>query len=418
VRRRSCVLSFSAANPVQVDQLRDALPAVGSANASPGHITTTLVGRESGCSGGGRLAQCAGIEVGILRVSRIIRRCCAGVLVGVRLVAFNRIRRRWGPVRLFALCHRFVLQWRPYYVLMIADSWTRWPDRWQMPMPSNRRTSRETTSSESVTKVLRRSPSVGVSDARRFRPETFDDHDRALRGGHQERLVRTSLRANDVAGVKLFAARQALHDWTIGKIQTLALTSDIRLPAIVRRSEGETQRYQLVATAVGACGQSPSMLPRAASAFRTVANRSNANEFRALNTAIAPRSWVDSRAPARQRKRRASRCSHLIRTAGVPAGRLASRRAAAPTRAHLTHRNRTRRPRGTVDAFFQVPPHGCVRVMAPDLQTLFMIHEDRKVISDDDPRRGLQAWVPSGSALSSPSWIPNAVLGVGACVSE
>jgi hypothetical protein len=56
--------------------------------------------------------------------------------------------------------------------------------------------------------------------------------------------------------------------------------------------------------------------------------------------------------------------------------------------------------------------------MAPDLQTLFMIHEDRKVISVDDPRRGLQAWVPSGSALSSPSWITNAVLGMGVCVSE
>src|ERR1022692_733235 len=71
---------------------------------------------ESGGSGGGWLAQCAGIEVGILRVSRIIRRRRAGVLVGVRLVAFNRIRRHWGAVRLFAVCHRFVLRWRPYYV--------------------------------------------------------------------------------------------------------------------------------------------------------------------------------------------------------------------------------------------------------------------------------------------------------------
>jgi hypothetical protein len=55
------------------------------------------------------------------------------------------------------------------------------------------------------------------------------------------RSVRTTLRANDIVGVELFAARQALHDGTIGKIKTLRLTVDIWLPAIVWRSNGETQ---------------------------------------------------------------------------------------------------------------------------------------------------------------------------------
>jgi hypothetical protein len=55
------------------------------------------------------------------------------------------------------------------------------------------------------------------------------------------RSVRTTLRANDLVGVKLFAARQALHNGTIGKIKTLGLTGDIRLPAIVWRRKGETQ---------------------------------------------------------------------------------------------------------------------------------------------------------------------------------
>ena len=96
-----------------------------------------------------------------------------------------------------------------------------------------------------------------------LRPETFDENNRALRGRHEERSVRTSLRANDVVGVKLFAAGQALHDGTIGETQTLGLTGDIRLPAIVWRSKGETQGYQTVATAVGACVHSPHPATRA-----------------------------------------------------------------------------------------------------------------------------------------------------------
>jgi hypothetical protein len=49
------------------------------------------------------------------------------------------------------------------------------------------------------------------------------------------------LRANDVVGVELCAARQALHDGTIAEFMTLGLTSDIWLPAIVWWSNGETQ---------------------------------------------------------------------------------------------------------------------------------------------------------------------------------
>jgi len=94
------------------------------------------------------------------------------------------------------------------------------------------------------------------------------------------------LRANDIVGVELFATGQALHDGTIAKIKTLGLTGDTRLPAIVWRSIGETQRYQTVATAVGACGQSPSILPCVARVFRTVANRTTATEVRAPTAGI------------------------------------------------------------------------------------------------------------------------------------
>jgi hypothetical protein len=110
------------------------------------------------------------------------------------------------------------------------------------------------------------------------------------------------LRASEVFCVKLFAARQAFHDGTIGKIKSLRLTGDVRLPAIVWRSKRETQRYQTVAAAVGASGQYPSILPCVASAFRTVANRSHATELRALITASSPRRWVPQRTQAPQRR--------------------------------------------------------------------------------------------------------------------